>query len=91
MANGFVKKDTFLGAEQETRDALLYDMLSTTHDAIVSDKAEIKGCIKKVDDRTRKLENRKIKDTAIATTTSAIAGAIGGFVAVITKPFMGGP
>ena len=84
MANGFVEKDTFLNADQETRDALLWDMFSAIYHG--------QGvCQKEVFGRLKILENSKMKNAVVNTSVSGVAGFFGGFIAILTKPFMGGP
>jgi|GEM_PF-3206030 len=72
-------RDTFVGADRETRDKMLFDMFTATHDSIKTDHKRIKV-----------LEKRKNTDTLIGTSISAVTGLFGGAIAVLTKPWWGG-
>jgi len=70
--------ETFMGADQTTRDKLIFELLTEIRDKQVSQ-------IAKCEPRIKKLENNKWWDNARAAT----GGFIGGIIAVIGKGFMG--
>lgn len=59
--------------------------LNTIFDLQVAAEKRHKEDYKGFDSRLKKTEKRKLLNTAF----SAIAGGVGGFIAIIAKPFMG--
>ena len=75
MPNGEgIKKDTFTEADEKTRIALTFDLLSEIHE---NQCAQLEKC----DGRFKTIENRKIQDKGFA----GMTGFIGGFIATLFK------
>jgi len=76
-----ITKQTFQDADEKTRFGILFDYQFTT----AQDIREIKNLMQKhphgCEERFKKLENRKLKDTIV----SGGLGLIGGFSAMVAK------
>ena len=73
MPNGSgIEKSTFVDADEKTRIAMTFDLLSEIHDA---QQAQISKC----DKRFKPLERRKWFDKGIAGGIGAIGGFMAGF------------
>jgi len=74
---GGISIETFIGADQETRDKIIFELLTEIKNKQV---AQIAKC----EPRIKRLENNKLVDNVRAT----IGGIIGGIIAVIGKGFI---
>jgi muramoyltetrapeptide carboxypeptidase LdcA involved in peptidoglycan recycling len=80
IMNG-ITKETFDSADKETQLRILFDYQHGTHENINKILELLKAHPGNCDDRFKKLENMKMKNTAL----SAIMGLIGGFSAMVAK------
>ena len=77
MSHG-IKKETYVKADAKTTKALTFDLLDKLYE-LAADAKEIHiEHMKPCEERFKSLENRKKKDTAIA----SVSGFGGGFLAV---------
>ena len=74
-----IEKETYVQADDRTRHALTYDMIMGLYRKFDEHKLPCEN-------RFKKLENNKRKNTGM----SAITGFIGGFAAVLAKWFFEG-
>lgn len=75
-----VERDTYISADPKTTKALTYDMLRNIRESIDEMNEAYSAHLGSCDSRFKVLENRRKKDTAIASGS----GVIGGFIAVAT-------
>lgn len=74
MPNGRgIKKETFMKADEPTRIAMTYDLLSEIHE---NSCEQMSMC----NDRFRKLENNKWKDRGAGAGSGVFGGTLAGFV-----------
>lgn len=76
-----IDKDTYVEADEKTTKALTFDLLTNIHNKV----DELKDCYHKhlgiCEDRFKKIEDGKKRDTAVA----AASGVAGGFLAVVAN------
>jgi hypothetical protein len=76
-----ITKETFHAADEKTRSDILFDLLKNTYSDIQKVKAALEKHPLNCDERFKKLESNRIKDTGIA----AGMGFFGGFSAILAK------
>jgi hypothetical protein len=81
MSGHGVKKETYVGANDETFRSLTYDMLDNISSNVLEFKEKHLDQVEKCHSRFKKVENRKLTDKGFA----GAMGLIGGFIAGMFK------
>ena len=75
MSDGY-SRDTFLGADEQTRIKMTFDIMSSIDDKLTKYTQDHET-------RIKKLENRRWRDKGVA----SVSGVFGGFLAIFSERF----